>query len=53
MMISFQPEEKYVNINGLRLHYLDWGNPERQPANKAGRKSNRKMALYQIWGFQE
>lgn len=22
-----EPEDGYVNANGLRLHYLDWGNP--------------------------
>jgi pimeloyl-ACP methyl ester carboxylesterase len=25
------PQEKYVTIRGLRLHYLDWGNETRQP----------------------
>src|SRR4051812_8070228 len=23
------PADKYVQVNGLRLHYLDWGNAER------------------------
>jgi len=25
------PESKWVTANGLRLHYLDWGNPEGRP----------------------
>ncbi|MEE4353167.1 MAG: alpha/beta hydrolase [Desulfatiglans sp.] len=25
------PQDKYVDINGLRMHYLDWGNPDKQP----------------------
>lgn len=25
------PESKFVQANGLRLHYLDWGNPAGQP----------------------
>ncbi len=27
----FQPENKYLNINGLKLHYLDWGNSGKHP----------------------
>jgi len=23
--------DKYVNVNGLRLHYLDWGSPDKPP----------------------
>jgi pimeloyl-ACP methyl ester carboxylesterase len=23
------PEDKYVEANGMRLHYLDWGNPDK------------------------
>src|SRR5688500_7883120 len=23
------PEDKYVEANGMRLHYLDWGHPEK------------------------
>jgi pimeloyl-ACP methyl ester carboxylesterase len=26
-----QPIDKFADINGLSLHYLDWGNPERPP----------------------
>ena len=25
------PVSKYVEVNGLRLHYLDWGNPQLPP----------------------
>jgi esterase len=25
---EIRPEDKYVQANGMRLHYLDWGNPE-------------------------
>lgn len=25
---EIRPEDKYVEANGMRLHYLDWGNPE-------------------------
>lgn len=28
---SQEPQDKYIEIDGLRLHYLDWGNPEGQP----------------------
>ena len=24
-----QPEDRWVRLNGIRFHYLDWGNPER------------------------
>jgi pimeloyl-ACP methyl ester carboxylesterase len=26
-----QPEDRFVTVNGLRIHYLDWGNPDKQP----------------------
>lgn len=26
-----QPVDRYVTVNGLRIHYLDWGNPTRPP----------------------
>ncbi|MFH2011104.1 MAG: alpha/beta hydrolase [Pseudomonadota bacterium] len=26
-----KPKDRYLDINGLRLHYLDWGNYEHQP----------------------
>lgn len=26
-----QPESKFLTVNGLRLHYLDWGNPDAPP----------------------
>lgn len=26
-----QPEDRYVRLNGLTFHYLDWGNPDRPP----------------------
>jgi pimeloyl-ACP methyl ester carboxylesterase len=26
-----QPEDKYIDVDGLRLHYLDWGNGSAQP----------------------
>jgi esterase len=25
------PQDRYITVNGLRLHYLDWGGDERQP----------------------
>ncbi len=25
------PEDCYLDLNGLRLHYLDWGNHKEQP----------------------
>ena len=25
------PQDRFVNVNGLRLHYLDWGNESKQP----------------------
>ena len=28
---KIMPESKWVTANGLRLHYLDWGNPEGRP----------------------
>jgi esterase len=26
-----QPADKYLTVNGLRIHYLDWGNPDKPP----------------------
>ena len=26
MATSVQPKDKTVNVNGINLHYLDWGN---------------------------
>jgi pimeloyl-ACP methyl ester carboxylesterase len=26
-----QPVDRYVTVDGLRIHYLDWGSPEAQP----------------------
>lgn len=26
-----QPADRFVTVNGLRLHYLDWGNPSKPP----------------------
>jgi len=28
MATSVQPKDKTVNVNGINLHYLDWGNEE-------------------------
>jgi esterase len=25
------PTDRFVTVNGLRIHYLDWGNPDRPP----------------------
>jgi pimeloyl-ACP methyl ester carboxylesterase len=25
------PDDRFVTVNGLRLHYLDWGNPSKPP----------------------
>ena len=30
-MSAFVPKDKYLKINGLRLHYLDWGTKGHQP----------------------
>jgi pimeloyl-ACP methyl ester carboxylesterase len=30
-MKALNPEDRYLYTNGLRLHYLDWGNDEQQP----------------------
>ena len=34
--VTFQreavPEDRYVEANGMRFHYLDWGSPEKPPA---------------------
>jgi pimeloyl-ACP methyl ester carboxylesterase len=26
-----QPADRFVTVNGLRIHYLDWGSPEKRP----------------------
>ena len=26
-----QPQDKFVTANSLKLHYLDWGNPDAPP----------------------
>ena len=31
MAKTAEPKEKYLNVNGIRLHYLDWGNCGLQP----------------------
>jgi len=31
MAKTAEPNEKYLNVNGIRLHYLDWGNFRLQP----------------------
>jgi pimeloyl-ACP methyl ester carboxylesterase len=31
MMSARKPHDRYLDVNGLRLHYLDWGNENRQP----------------------
>jgi pimeloyl-ACP methyl ester carboxylesterase len=31
MAKTIEPKEKYLDVNGIRLHYLDWGNRELQP----------------------
>lgn len=31
MLKGIKPKDKYLNVNGLRLHYLDWGNSRLQP----------------------
>ena len=31
MTTGKQPEDKFVNVNGLNLHYLDWGGPADRP----------------------
>ena len=28
---SAQPADRFATVNGLRIHYLDWGTPGRQP----------------------
>jgi pimeloyl-ACP methyl ester carboxylesterase len=28
---AVQPADRFVNVNGLRIHYLDWGGEGRQP----------------------
>src|SRR5881392_2902265 len=28
---SSQPPDRFVNVNGLRIHYLEWGASEKQP----------------------
>ena len=31
MPTAHTPQDKYLDVGGLRLHYLDWGNPDAQP----------------------
>jgi esterase len=31
MTTLLQPQSKFLMVNGLRLHYLDWGNPSAPP----------------------
>jgi pimeloyl-ACP methyl ester carboxylesterase len=31
LLQSAQPADRFVAVNGLRIHYLDWGSPEKQP----------------------
>src|SRR4030042_5227817 len=31
MAKTIEPKEKYLDVNGIRLHYLDWGNYKLQP----------------------
>ena len=31
MAKTTEPNEKYLNVNGIRFHYLDWGNYKLQP----------------------
>ena len=31
LQVPSQPAEKFVTINGLRIHYLEWGNPDKPP----------------------
>ncbi len=31
MAKTAEPKEKYLSVNGIRLHYLDWGNCRLQP----------------------
>ena len=26
-----EPVDRWININGMRFHYLDWGNEGKQP----------------------
>lgn len=26
-----QPTDRFITVNGLRIHYLDWGSPDKQP----------------------
>ncbi|MFC1825702.1 alpha/beta fold hydrolase, partial [Thermodesulfobacteriota bacterium] len=30
-MAADRPDDRFVDVNGLRLHYLDWGNRESTP----------------------
>ncbi len=30
-MVAWGQEDRFVTVNGLRLHYLDWGAPDRPP----------------------
>ncbi len=29
--LAAQPADRFVNVNGLRIHYLEWGAPDKQP----------------------
>ena len=29
--LAQSPQDRFVNVNGLRLHFLDWGNEAKQP----------------------
>ncbi len=31
LQVPSQPAEKFVTVNGLRIHYLEWGNPDKPP----------------------
>ena len=31
MSIAAQPTDKFITVNGLQIHYLDWGNAGKQP----------------------
>lgn len=29
--VAAQPADRFVTVNGLRIHYVDWGNPDKPP----------------------
>jgi pimeloyl-ACP methyl ester carboxylesterase len=31
MTTQLQPADKIINVNGLRVHYLEWGRPDAPP----------------------